>query len=311
MATSSGTATDQNDLMDDLITFLTAQSWTVNKDDELTPEVVNERRVYFESPTIASIGNVFINIRQYFDAGSGYYNWEIRYATEFDGGLTFDNQPGVSPLEGSNRGTPTLTLFNSSMDYWFVANDRRFIVLAVVDTVRVGMYAGLYLAYAPPAEFGYPVYIGANGGQEGDIYSLGTYELGSFWDPGYSAGNYVHGLLRHYDGTHIPIYNYTVGGGGSRSDENDTGIWPYFELNQLDSDEKIVGHPDGSYTVLPLVLNSEQNDGNAYGELEGAYFVSEEGLLTEDDLTISTITYLIFQPVYRSNILGYAAVRLS
>lgn len=123
-ATATGTATDYNDLLDQLKTFLTtdagltgavpSQAWTVNKDDTTTNP--NERYLYLEGPGLNATDTIFVNIRRYNDTVSAqYHNWELRGAIGFDTNEPFTNQPGISPATDGVNG-PRIILDNASID---------------------------------------------------------------------------------------------------------------------------------------------------------------------------------------------------
>ena len=158
MAWETGTATDHDDLLDKLITFLTTdsglvaanQEWMVLKDEE----PVDERYVYLRGPGLADNDQIHANIRRFYNPGTNAYNWEFRGATSYDGGIAYASQPGTSDMS-------YLCLANLSMTYWFFANGRRFIVIAKIGTVYTSAYAGLIMPYALPSEYLYPLFIGA------------------------------------------------------------------------------------------------------------------------------------------------------
>ena len=319
MATASGTATDYDDLLSRLVTFLSTgigggQNWTVRSDSA----VGAERHVYLEGPGLAASDDIFVNIRQYFDVPNQYYNWELKGAVNYDASNSIDAQPGSTPLgSGPTRGGPRLTLFDGDIPYWFVGNGRRFIVVAKVSTTYSTMYGGFYLPYGTPSEIPYPYYISGNAGSEQDIWSRGDYALGSLWDPGEDdAGTLSRNMayLRHFDGSWLNVANYRRT--SARSSVSETNTWPYHALDRMATANntrnlQINVNPDGTYVLLPVVLQSSRNAGNVYGELEGVFYVTGQGPnVVEDTVTISGVQYLVVQSSYRTGNLDYCAIRL-
>lgn len=327
-ATSSGTATDYDDLMDKLKTFLTtaaaltgaspSQAWVVEDDDTTT--VPNERHLYLRGPGLTASDTIYVNIRQYYDTvTSQYYNWELRGAIGYDSGEPFDNQPGVSPITAdADRGSPRMLLDNSSMSYWFFASGRRFIVVAKTGTFYSTMYCGFYYPFGTPSEIPYPIFIGGTGCEETVELSDNNYLVGGFYDaPGGTTVPGKNGAyVRHMDGSWFAVANYTDTNTTVRSPETETCTWPYVYFDALETsgsggrDIVSTENPDGSYTVLPIVLYSTKESGNVYGELEDVYYITGQGPnVSEDTLTIGGDTYLIIQTAYRTGNLDYVAIK--
>ena len=299
MAFQTGTALGHLILLDDLSTFLVAQGWT-----ELKDVVVNgEREVYFRGPDITAGAitiNAFVNIKAFEDVPGDIYNWEIRGAIGFDTNVDFDSQPQVSPKVGNNT-VGVVTLFQNSIDYWFVVNDRRFIVIAKVSTVFASMYGGFFLPYATPTEFPFPIYVGATSGNRTHRFSQSDYNIGGFWDPT-SNSSYI----RHYDGAWFNCANYSASGSVKIRGTFDAYIWPYRD----NINDQIINNIDATYTLLPCILTSKEQDGNVYGELEGVFSCSGFANAAENTVTISAVVYVVIQIIDRTNIEDFVCIRL-
>ena len=63
--------------------------------------------------------------------------------------------------------TPAMFLDQAPMQYWMVANGRRFIVVVKISTVYQAMYGGFFLPYANPEAYPYPLFIGGTRGFSG------------------------------------------------------------------------------------------------------------------------------------------------
>lgn len=293
-------ATDFDDLLDILKTFLTTDStlvaaseeWTALKDD--TTSVANERFLYMEGPGLASGDEINVNIRTYFNVPGDYYNWEVRGAVNFDTLEVFEDQPGTSP------GT-FVPLSQTTIPYWMIASGRRFIVVAKVSTVYSTMYGGFILPYALATEYPYPMYIGGSCSFEDRRYSEADYDVCSFWDPTGST-TVAGGYIRHFDGTWYAVANK---GAGAGSIQTTTLIHPW------ERDYKIGTQADGNYAFMPAVVHSSNNDGNVYGDLDGTYFVTGfGGNAPENILQYSGDDYLVVQTMGRNGRQDFGLIKL-
>lgn len=300
MAWETGSVTNYDDLLDKLKTFLTTdatlvaagQNWTVMKD-----EIITDRYIYFRGPGLAGNDEIHVNIRRFFSAAGGVYNWEFQGATSYDGGLDYANQPG------SNQ-TCFYCLSNGVMNYWFFANGRRFIVITKIGTVFVSAYAGFIMPYALPSEYPYPMFIGATSYLESRSYSEPDYYTSAFWKMGYGYRNTVElridsaVQLRLVSGLWLPFKQNTV----TTYEDNSGAIWPYWSIDVASNSDPGIGNltknMDGSYSILPIILYSSTYDTkDVFGELDGVFHTPGIDLNSEDTLTIGGDTYLCFQNV--------------
>ena len=63
--------------------------------------------------------------------------------------------------------TPAVFLDQNPMQYWMVANGRRFVVVIKISTVYQAMYGGFFLPYASPTSYPYPLFVGGTRGFSG------------------------------------------------------------------------------------------------------------------------------------------------
>lgn len=295
MAWETGTATDYDDLLDKLKTFLTTkaalvalnQEWTVLKDEIIS----DDRYVYFRGPGLAGNDQIHVNIKRYYSSGTGAYNWEFKGATSYDGGLSFANQPGVS-------GYCYLCLANLSMTYWFFANGRRFIVIAKIGSVYTSAYGGLIMPYALPSEYPYPMFIGTSSYRSDELYTNATYTY-AFWKGAYLYSTYAAVKLRLPDGFWLNLVAYG-------SPDDDGRVWPF------SSNLNITKNADGSYSLLPAIIYSNTHDEkDVFGELDGVFNVSGIDLFSEDTLTIGGDTYIVFQSIENVGMYDFAAILMN
>jgi hypothetical protein len=213
-------------------------------------------------------------------------------ATGFEDISNFENQPNRL---GYSVYQPIMTLTNSQIDYWIVANGRRYILVAKIEGDFYSAYGGFILPYGKPSEYPYPLHHSGTTNGPNNNTSLTT--LGSFFK---HTDNYQ-AILRAPSGA----YHY-VGADAT----NSWVTWPY-EL--IDSALNFYGNLDGSYTLLPVLLYSGTDGGNIWGEFQGVKYVTGVGptdLAAEDTITIGADTYLVIQNADKNDERSYAAILL-
>lgn len=237
MAVEIGTASNARDLVSKLEKFLTTnpelvqanQAWEVIKDSDGGEELAY---VY----------------EDYFDWRAGYSGWTFRrtfighgldgedtivvpmglyvnrkyvantlcalYATQDSKGDDFIVNLKKIKFEGKNDPfLASIPLRDDEMSYWFVANGRRFIIVAKVMGYYLSMYCGYMLQFGTDLENPYPMYIGGSyhhylaallTEQEWDAATDPTSEKSKDHRWRYGRGVYGGGL-------HDPIYDWRGG----------------------------------------------------------------------------------------------------
>jgi len=300
MAVETGTATSYTDLLAKLKTFLTglaSNPWVALKDAD--------GELILQGEGLAGLDEIFVGIKTYYDAPGDYYNWRLQGYTGYSAGLTFDTQPGAITTEVSQNYCPRLCLWNSSIPYWFIANGRRFIVIAKVSTVYQVLYMGFIRAYATPGQYPYPLAIGgSSNAQSGNRWSIqNAVNVGACPMP---VGNYAGtATLRLRDQS-----------GAWQGIRNNTGVlytWPYAGsgLSAAHANPETIREGiDGTYPLLPVILHSSSPT-QIYGELEGIFHVSGFNNAAENLVVDSgSDEHLVVQDVYRTGINNYFAVLL-
>lgn len=314
MAFESGTATDHEDLLDKLVTFLTTnvdltnagQAWSVIADraEPLQEFEGNpaDRVVYFQGPGLAGLDEIHVNISTYKNTGGDYFNWAINGSTGFNASEISSNQPGARTSDCA------MLLWDSTIPYWFVANGRRFIVVAKVSTVFESLYGGFILPHATPAEFPYPLFLGGTHFEMDSRWSATDPAHKAFWNPtrdgSSGAGASATAGLRTTGGDWQLFGNY-----GNQFDTTlgqIAKVWPYatWVADQRDTFNA------SDYVLLPLTLHSSENEGNVYGEIDGVFYVSGFSSASENIITIAGEDYLVVQNTFRTAVNHYAAVKL-
>ncbi len=307
MAYEIGTATDYRDLLRKLRTFLTgtalgSQAWTELRWDEQT----TTQELILRAPGLAGTEEIYCGIRSYQDATSGYYMWDLNGFIGYNAANGFYAQPGAMP----GPYVPCMSLWNTSIPYWFVANGRRVVVVAKVSTLYEAGYLGFIKPYATPNQYPYPLLVGGSmTGERGRNYSVTNPNHRHFIDPGENSyGNaYTACMLRGPSGTWLPFQNVIYSSGEQYYDTNRM-VWPtcYEYLGGIRE------APDGTYVLLPVVLTqyNSATDHDLFGELDGCYWVSGFNNASENLVNVGGVDHLVVQNVYRTSVRSYWALRL-
>lgn len=323
MAHTSGTATDYLDLMSKFVTFVTTgltagQNWTKLADH--TTEVGFDRNVYFQAPGLAGADSIFVNMAAVHNVGADTWNLGFYGATGYNAALG-----GVAAQPGATPTGAWMLLWNAAIPYWFIADGRSARIIAKASTVYESAYAGLFMPYASPSEYAYPMFVGAMASNPGRRFSDASLAHTAFWNPA-SDGNNTAGVdshsgawLRTPGGNWVPAGNAAIGGG---INTQNLLVWPYFHFENVG---QVLGGTD--YALMPLVLHTGGSPGSVpdlaranFGELDSVFFVSGFSNASENTVTIGGVTYIVVQNAFRttapngtsaSNTNSYAAFALN
>ena len=319
MAYETGTATNHSDLLAKLKTFLTTNTALVAAGQQWQAlRYTAGTELLLKGTGLSGTDEIFVNIADYVDTNDGIYNWIVQGAGGYVSANAVDNQPAQSPKVA-------LSLWNNSMQYWFIANGRRFIVIAKVSSIYVAGYFGLMLPYGTPGQYPYPLFIGANipnmSFNSVPSYSNRNYSWpnnlnSNYWCPsklsasGSEENNMTQSLLYWVDGSWRHFGNFYTNG-------NDVSA---FEFNSIQEDINNIApvRPDwirecidGTYTLTPHQLVMDFPSISMAGELDGSFSVSGFGNGSENIITIGSDNYLVVQNVFRNSIKDFAAIKLA
>jgi hypothetical protein len=277
MATETGTASDYRDLLQKLKLFLTGESVSPVGSNGLSWVVEEERSQYTSPQTdipdgdadsliqtaannnqshdqIIFRGNggtspeqeIYFAIQTLGLSTTGYYNWQIRgltgFATSSPEYVPLVDQPGRSP-------PCYLLLQNTTMTYWFIANNRRIMGCIKTATVYHTFHIGFLNPYATIAEYPYPMMVAASCDEENVIFSNTAVRVSGIMHPGSHDAtqtlpvqgdpfptNVSSGYVRFNDGLWYAYKNFS-GTGGTESrltgSGNATGNVHSFPFSQV------------------------------------------------------------------------------
>lgn len=282
----------------------------------VTPPWTSQRRVsgsemIWQAPGNGGLDEILVGAKVFNDVGTDYWNWRLGGFTAFNSGMTFTNQASYPGGAGQSVSSPILTLWDSSIPYWIIANGRRVIIVAKVSTVYVTAYLGLLNSYMAPGAFPYPLVVAGN---LAFATEPGTTDPSWRWSSTLDSNrNFpIPSITISFDHSSQILLRQTTGHwrGFDLQDAEPTfgHVWPFA---YVDTGSSYDWRPnlDGGYPLLPVVLADITP--NVYGELDGVYATSGFSQGAENTITSGGNEYLVVQNVFRNAKTDFFAVQLS
>lgn len=270
----------------------TNNQWLIDRYDyfDSTHELI------FHGQGLAGTDEVYVGIRLQEDAGAQEFIWEVRGFTGFSNPDPFASQPGVSPASYTS-------FWNQDMEYWFVVNGRRFVVVAQISTSYHALYGGFILPFATPQEFPYPLFAGG----EDDVvraYTSTDSDFSHFVDPINGGAQF-----RDVNGT------WLEGNQGLFSPTTAFSVWPW-NSNAGSWLADMQNMPSGDFVLFPATVYglytsvSDPLSGTLHGELDGVFAVTGFNNAVENLINIGGTDYLVVQNIFRTTRDAFWALRL-
>lgn len=284
-------ANSNADLLDKVHTFLTTNVDLVAAGEAwVSMEYTAGDNFILKGVGMGGTDEIYIGWRIENDVGNDIYNIEIQAFVGYVNGAGWESQIFPAPH------TKYLCSYNQPLNYWIVANGRRFIVLEKVSTVYLSCYCGLFNSYSSPTQYPYPLYIGA------------TSDRMQRW----SATTYVsHGA--HPVSGAAAVYTtlgwftlFSSSTTGTASSGTPYTMLPY-TFTSITKDIK--EEHDSGYGVYPSILLGKTSPA-FLGELDGYGWVSGHQQTSESTVTFDGSSWVVLQSVYRAETDDYYAVRL-
>ena len=330
MAYQTGTATNAADLYSKLIAFLTTnadrvadgEAWTVG----WTHASGQQAGVIMVGPGLAGQDEICVGLSLSSNSTTDEYWIQIQGMTGILGtATTMAGHVNVSP-----RFVRTF-VDSQPMTYWFIASGRRFIVIVKISTVFESLYAGLFIPYANPLKYAYPLLIGGSAGP--DFSAAGTESWRSTYinhqafpfahltdaDPsschfitpagewksvcGYN-GN-LPSVMQAIFHPHVERDAYSYFPGASYN----VGIGPSY--GQVNVHSAMVANSGDPLPLTHLHIVQIDTQAEVYGILDGVFsvpgfFNASQNIITDQD----GVDNLVVQNTYRTGTDQYFAVRL-
>ncbi|MNK66237.1 hypothetical protein D3C87_855530 [compost metagenome] len=326
MAYQTGVASDHIDLWDKLKAFLTTdpalvaagQNWSVAW--EAASGAAFPTDIVLKGPGMAGDDEVFIGLRRV-DAPQlqSFFIRMVGMTGVLPGGVAYNNHVNVSD-------NVVMFLDQNPMKYWFVANGRRFVVVVKVSTVYETLYGGLFLPYADPTQYPYPLMVGGSAGASFDEnynWTNTQFSHSQFITPQTNASTPPNdrGSLYFLD----PSAQWVAADNKDRTSsiQSSAGVAPYHWLGGLGthlSASNNVGYPTlldrtlgclgGSFALQPVTLVQRQPTDQTYGVFHGVYQVSGNGNPAENIIEMDGVDHLVVQNVWRTTPNSYWALAL-
>jgi hypothetical protein len=289
----------------DMFTFAVCPPWT-------SLRRVAGSEMIWQAPGNGGLNQIIVGAKTFADVPTDYYNWRLGGFSSYNSAAAFNAQPGYVGGAAQAHSSPVLTLWNSSIPYWIVANGRRVIVVAKVSTVYVTAYVGFLASYMAPGSFPYPLIVGGN-----LAFYTEPVTTSPSWRWSYTGGemrNFAIPYAVQIGPEDVSTLKLRLASGSWRgfdispSEAAYGQVWPFAYVDQAalcDWRPNL----DGGYPLLPVVLFD--NTPNVYGELDGVHATSGFSQGSENTVTVKGIPYLVVQNVFRNTKADFFAVRLS
>ena len=335
MAYQTGNLTSHANFLVVLKAFLTSSAvgWTCIKDTNLdtiadsadigtTANVNLGRVIYFSAPGLDYTKTIYTCFWEFKNTVTGYYNIGVRCMTSYSSLYKKESQTGVSPPH-------YLCMTNAaSSPYWFIANSQR--VMCLVNsgsgTYRDCLYAGwLTPNVSAAAEVPLPYAVGGSSATSTNLVSSNVTDRRAFFNP-YKDSDAATpictaGEITSNGGCTLSVRTTSsgwlkIGNGATQTATAQVHAItsPYAHCDSANGyhNDKNYGSSPMEKTLLPISIWSDSNTyQGCYGELDGVYHVSGEGMSPQDVISISGVDYLVWNSVNQTGRNMYAAFKLA
>lgn len=328
MAFESGTATSHIDYWNKLIAFLTTDAELL-ADDADWPIVWThpdgaQRGVVLRGKGSTGSENIYVGLSLTLGISTDDHRINI-YAM---GGIIAS---AVSMSEHINV-SPEMRVWldSAAMKYWFVANARRFVLIANMSTVYQAGYAGYILPFATPLNYPYPVYVGGSANAQTAVTnwrSLSAHHAHFLFSDWNSSGG--SDLLRANGYLLDPAAGWRACAANSsagiqigprmyqQTDADGTSRWGISRnpttANRFGSEAirtREIDNYGGGMTLTPVCLFQEVTSNQNFGVLDGVYLCPGQGNAAENIIQVGGIDHLVLQNVWRTDVAEYWALAL-
>lgn len=302
MAWTSGTATNLDDLLSDLRTFLnglpgwTEREWaTFTQGGAVDYDEVTEQRYLVEGPGRTNGSPVFLAFETARNSSVDAHFILASACTGLSVGSAVDSQPGVGSTFGSAH--RAISVSNSNMPYWFVANDLGVHIVVQVGALLFPCYFGQLQVFGSPTELPQIILNAGNYGRPDDNISLARFSnslVNSYiqFEGGYGPDPNEPGVVRNPQAIRDEAGRWMFYTSSTRLSFNaridimacrDTGAHPDTR-NQL-----TVNASDEAF----LVQMQYYSISGVLGEVPGMYAVRKTGISALDTLDVAGRDFLV------------------
>ena len=335
MAYAHGTANGHIDLWNKFLSFITTNADLVAADEAWeiawTASTAQADGVVLKGPGASGLDSIYVSLKRFDAPATDMSYFEIRGMTGIlAGAADVNSHINQSPIARS--------FFDvNAMEYWFVANGRRFIILAKMSTVYSILYGGFFLPYANPLAYPYPLLIGASSPD----WLSGTNNINNWRSQSTYHRHFMFGYINTETGANLShrASGYMLDPSGDWLNIGDTSgsaniamaPWGFYQYDNYDSSDwrstwnhdyswdqlgyndmrsRIEENVGGGYSLAPFTMIQTKPNIQTYGILDDLYCAPGENNAVENTVTIDGVDHLIVQNVFRTDVNQYSALRL-
>lgn len=269
-------------------------------------------QVVWQAPGNDGASEIYVGVKPFERADANYYDWEL---FGFDGFVASSHlrlQPGA-------HGRLYLPLWDATIPYWFIADGRRVIVIAKINTQYEMAYLGLLDPYFSPEQWPYPLALGGTialgetpialsstlyrWSEASNQHRMPTHSDTLSNTPPNLKPEDAQLRARNLDGNWLPFAASRNDSPTATPSSYESIIWPYRGgMSLLDL------NLDGSRTLWPVMLNA--TGPNTIGQLGGVAAVSGQGLTAETLIRLGAIDWMALHNITRTDRDDFLAVAL-
>lgn len=285
----------------DTFTINTAPAWT-------SIRRVTGSEMIWKAPGNDGAAEIYVGALAFSNVTGDYANWRLGGFTGYQSGASFTAQPGACT-------GPILPLWASAIEYWFIANGRRVVVIAKVGSSYESAYLGAIRTYGTPGQYPYPVLVGGSMAWASEPaatsanwrFSYSGDEHRAFFCPQSGAT----GTSERFSSARMRLPS-GVWAAVAKTVPAAPGQWTLFSWPPVAAPSDLRPCLDGSYPLYPVIIAGLGADGstNCYGFLDGVEWVTGHANSAENTVDIGRASWLVVPNATRSGKADFAAVRL-
>lgn len=311
MAYATGVAANYLDLASKLRDFLTTNVDLVAAGQEWTQiggptsgTIASTDFLSFRGEGLTGTDQVLVTVKPFTDTGGNYFNLAARGHTSYN-----TSAPSDTPL-GANSGWAPILLGNSAINYWFIANGRRFIVITKFNSRYDALYAGFILPEHLPSDWSYPLFVGGSCWDPTTPASNSDIAHSNFWHPAMEGSTNLYrsaAYLFSPASAWVPLANIYYPSTTNRA----RCVYPWAG-GKHNVKRLLDGTPWIQRGILFANGNSDQvpEGGSYYGAFDGVCYTPSDGATSEQIITVGGKDYILIQNVFRTDLGRFAAIEL-
>lgn len=326
MAHATGVANNPTDLYNKLVAFLTTNPDLVAAGQEWTQVwnapagAANLTDKVLRGPGLSGQDQVYVGMRLTQRPATDAYWIELAGMTGILGaGVHYRDHVNVQPQY------VRLLTDVGQVTYWFIANGRRFMVILKISTIFESCYCGLFLPYADPLSYPYPMFVAASSGEADRNGAAVNWRSTSDNHRAFPFGHWVNGGSQDATATDwimSPAGEWQkCGNEGSGmpvilGPQNTQGNYHWsqnssYSLGAWQLMDRLIEGYGGDRYLMPIQPIQTDPVDETYGVLDGAYRCQGIANAAENLITVDGVDHLVVQNTFRTGFSDYFAVELA